>query len=251
MTESTPKVINVICGEICTSRTYTSTEINLINRDYNGVEANVSFCYEKFVKNPEDIPERILDLLQIASFVFCADRMASRGAHDSVTNVGWARTFHFAIPVLDLDFWSSDNVKKHLNDALTFMTGDRKYEFSFVKAQEHTISTKYVQLKLFSAAESELASATDADVMLFSGGFDSLAGAIERLNENPDRKLCLVSHKSSITSTGIQNKLVDGPNGLKETFGDRIIKYGFECHNKAMKSKYANVFILCNCFCNL
>jgi 7-cyano-7-deazaguanine synthase in queuosine biosynthesis len=70
--------------------------------------------------------------------------------------------------------------------------------------------------------------------MLFSGGLDSLAGAIERLNDNPDRKLCLISHKSDNTSAGIRNKLVDN---LGQTYGDRIIKYGFECRNKNMKTK--------------
>jgi hypothetical protein len=114
------------------------------------------------------------------------------------------------------------------------MTGDRKYEFSFEKAHDHTLSDAFLQLSLFSEAESELANATDADVMLFSGGLDSLAGAIERLNAFPHRKLGLVSHKSNSTSTSIQNKLFDN---LRQDYGERIIKYGFECRNKDMKTK--------------
>jgi 7-cyano-7-deazaguanine synthase in queuosine biosynthesis len=230
MTESTSKAINVICGEICTTRDCSSTDINLLYRNFNGITANVSFGYERFVKTPEEIPERILDLLQIASYVFCADRMASRGSRESVTNSGWARTFNLKIPVRDLSFWDAVSVKKTLNDVLSFMTGDRRYDFTFLKAQEYTA----VQLSLFSEAESELVNAKDADVMLFSGGLDSLAGAIERLNENPNRKLCLVSHKSSTTSTSIQNKLTEN---LRQAYGDRIVKYGFECHNRDMKTK--------------
>lgn len=234
MTESTPKVINVICGELCTTRDCSSTEINLLHKDFDGITANVSFGYERFVKAPEEIPERILDLLQIASYVFCADRMASRGSRESVTNLGWARTFNLKIPVRDLSFWDAESVKKILNDALSFMTGDRRYDFMFIKAQEQNLTDTIVQLSLFSEAESELVNAKDADVMLFSGGLDSLAGAIERLNENPNRKLCLVSHKSNNTSTSIQNKLTEN---LGQTYGDRIIKYGFECRNRHMKTK--------------
>jgi 7-cyano-7-deazaguanine synthase in queuosine biosynthesis len=229
MTESTPKVINVICGELCTTRDCSSTDINLLPDDFNGITANVLFGYEKFVKAPDEIPKRVLDLLQIASYVFCADRMANRGSRESVTNSGWARTFNFKIPVHDLPFWDDESVKKMLNDALSFMTGDRRYDFTFFEAQE-----PIVQLSLFSKAESELVNAKDADVMLFSGGLDSLAGAIERLNQNPNRKLCFVSHESSPTSKSIQNKLTEN---LGQTYGDRIIRYRFECRNKDMKTK--------------
>ena len=234
MTESTPKVINVICGELCTTRDCSSTEINLLHKDFDGIAANVSFGYERFVKAPQEIPERILDLLQIASYVFCADRMANRGSRDSVANSGWARTFNLKIPVHDLSFWDARSVKKILNDALSFMTGDRRYDFTFIEAQEQNLTDTIIQFSLFSEAESELVNAKDADVMLFSGGLDSLAGAIERLNENPNRKLCLVSHKSNNTSTSIQNKLIDN---LRQTYGNRIIKYGFECRNRDMKTK--------------
>lgn len=234
MNESTSKIYKVFCGEISKQSECSGDEINLLHRDVHDITANVTFGYEKFVKTPEEIPKRTIDLLQIASYIFCADRMASRGDRKSVTNVGWSRSFYFTIPVIDIDFWNTDAVKKSLNNALAFMTGDRKYEFNFVKASENAVSTENVQLCLFSAIESELASATDADVMLFSGGLDSLAGAIERLSENNTRKLCLVSHKSNNTSISIQNKLADE---LKKSFGDRIIKYGFECRNKGMKAR--------------
>jgi len=110
MTESTPNVINVVCGELCSKRTCTPTEINLLHKDIADISANVSFGYERFVKTPDEIPERIIDLLQIASYVFCADRMASRGSRESIMNVSWARSFKLTIPVFDIDFWDSDNV---------------------------------------------------------------------------------------------------------------------------------------------
>jgi len=114
------------------------------------------------------------------------------------------------------------------------MTGDRRYDFAFRETQEQDQKATIVQLSLFSEAESDLINAKDADVMLFSGGLDSLAGAIEHLNENPNRKLCLVSHKSNNTSTSIRSKLTEN---LKQIYGDHIISYEFECHNRDMKTR--------------
>ena len=65
--------------------------------------------------------------------------------------------------------------------------------------------------------------------MLFSGGLDSLAGAIERLNDFGSRKLCLVTHKSNKVVSHTQDALV---KHLVSRYGNRIIRYGFECHNK-------------------
>ena len=234
MTESTPNVISVVCGELCTSRDCISTEINLLHREINGISANVLLRYERFVNAPEEIPERILDLLQIASYIFCADRMANRGSRDSITNSGWARTFSLKIPVIDISFWEDDSVKRYLSEALVFMTGDRRYSFEFIKSQDQILPNTFHQLALFSEAESDLINAIDADVMLFSGGLDSLAGAIERINENPNRKICLVSHKSNNVTTRIRNKLVEN---LMQDYCDRIITYSFECRNVDMKTK--------------
>lgn len=237
MTESSPKVFNVICGELCSTRECSSTELNLLDYDFNEIKANVLFDYKKFVATPEEVPKLVVDLLQIASYIFCADRMANRGSRESISNASWARTFQITIPVSEIEFWETDIVKQRLNDVLTFMTGDRKYEFTFVKSNIRAVSLEDPQLKLFSDAESEVLNATDADVMLFSGGLDSLAGAVERLNIYPDKKLCLVSHKSATVPLSIRNKLVDGEDGLRQTYGNRIIKYDFECRNKGMKTR--------------
>jgi hypothetical protein len=125
MSQQTPDVIRVNCGELCISRDCTASEINLLHRDNGDITSNITIGYAKFVKDADELPERILDLLQIAAYAFCGDRMANRGKRDSVNNEAWARSFEFHIPVLDLDFWSNAKTKKALNDTLTFMTGDR------------------------------------------------------------------------------------------------------------------------------
>ncbi len=102
-----------------------------------------------------------------------------------------------------------------------------------------------------------ISDAQKTDVMLFSGGLDSLAGAIQRLENNPDRHLCFVSHKSNKVVEHNLNKVVDY---LRKEYGDRIIQYSFECHStKYAKSKEetqrtrmflfsAIAFVICVCY---
>jgi hypothetical protein len=131
MTNASPKLVKVFCGELCHSVRCTSTELNLLNRDINGLEANITIRYEKFVRDPENLPPRVLDLLQIAAYVFCSDRLIFRGDRKSISNKAWGRSFEFHIPVLDYSFWDNQVLKTALSEALVFMTGDRKYNFIF------------------------------------------------------------------------------------------------------------------------
>ena len=72
------KTISVSCGEVCISNECTNERINLSNHDYQQISANVTTKFDKFVDTPQDLPDRIIDLLHIASYVFCADRRANR-----------------------------------------------------------------------------------------------------------------------------------------------------------------------------
>jgi 7-cyano-7-deazaguanine synthase in queuosine biosynthesis len=261
MTNASPKLVKVFCGELCRSIECTSTELNLLNRDINGFEANITIGYAKFVKEPENLPPRILDLLQIAAHVFCADRLIYRGGRDSISNKAWGRSFEFHIPVLDYDFWSNQTLQNALSDALVFMTGDRKYSFVFEKSKlGHLPKSELKQLSLFGDAVEQIDGTDGADVLLFSGGLDSLAGAIERLNTLPDNKLIVVSHKANNSVTNTQKQLVEH---LKRCYENRVFSYGFECHNKNTQVKKTNVkeetqrtrmflystiaFAICNC----
>jgi len=112
MSKSPVTPIDVFCGELCTSSICGPKELNLLNYDVNGLEANVTIGYENFVLDPKTLPDRVLDLLQIAAMVFCADRMVRRGERDSISNQSWARSFFFHLSVLDYDFWNNTRVKK-------------------------------------------------------------------------------------------------------------------------------------------
>lgn len=256
MSKSPKELIQVYCGELCQSDVCNSDVINLINYNVNGLEPNVTVGYEKFVTDPKLLPNRVLDLLQIAAMVFCADRMARRGERESINNQAWARSFSFHISVLDYDFWNNDKVQLALSDALCFMTGDRTYEFVFSKAEKgHLEKKKYQQLSLFSEEAYKVTEANDYDVMLFSGGLDSLAGLIEELDIKK-RNVITVSHKSNNTVIHLQKNLIEK---LNQDYNKRILPYGFSCHNKGRASLEetqrtrmflfsAIAFAICQCF---
>jgi len=142
--------IIVYCDELCKSSICNSQELNLLNRDIDGLEANITIEFNKFVRNPENLSPRILDLLRIAAYVYCADRLINRGERDSLNNTAWSRAFEFHIPVSDIAFWSDGKVSTKMSEALAFMTGDRRFNFSFTKASLSPVNTDNQQLSLFS-----------------------------------------------------------------------------------------------------
>jgi hypothetical protein len=228
--KSTPiKTVTVYCGELCKSDERTATTLNLLNRPHNGFEANIKIDYEKFVHDPESLSPRILDLLQLAAHVFCADRLINRGERRSVDNESWARTIEFHLPVYDIDFWSNTALQTALSECLQFMTGDRKYTFVFEKSNDSPLIPKAKQLSLFTNEMSFVSDTDTADVMLLSGGLDSLAGAIEHLNEHSDRKLLAVTHKGNQSVKKTQRAVIEH---LKSRYDNRLLPYGFECHNR-------------------
>ena len=81
------KKISVYCGELCTSSNCDSETINLLNSDCGELEANIAVGLQKFVEDPEALPPRIIDLLQLASYIYCADRLANRGERESLERV--------------------------------------------------------------------------------------------------------------------------------------------------------------------
>ena len=235
MNQKSSKVIRVVCGELCSTTDCTSSEINLLHTDIGDMAPNITIGYERFVADPDELPPRILDLLQIAAYIFCGDRMANRGERASVNNDSWARSFEFHIPVIDITFWESEKTRKALIDTLTFMTGDRSFSFVFYPTNKNPAGIENKQLSLFSSDQLSLSEAENTDIMLFSGGLDSLAGAVQRLNEHTNRSLCAVSHKSNKSVTHTQNALI---SSLNTKYGNRVKSYGFECCNhNGLKSK--------------
>ena len=134
----------------------------------------------------QNVPAVLLDLLEIAVYVLAADQATSRGG---TTDAGerWRRRFEFHIPVRNPDHWSSAPVKEALSESLSFLTDD---DYAFVFSQLGRVSIGQLYLEgLTKYVEGD-------EVLLFSGGLDSLAGAIqETLDER--KSVLLISHDSA------------------------------------------------------
>jgi hypothetical protein len=82
-----------------------------------------------------NVPDLLIDLLEVASYVYCADQRLRRGS-DKLTNFGedWRRSLHFSIPVRQLNAWQDPGVQDQLVKTLGFLSDD-SYEFSFRQAE--------------------------------------------------------------------------------------------------------------------
>ena len=194
--------------------------------DSAGDLAKVKIGLPNFVRDVYHLPDRTLDLLEIAAYVYCADRMKSRGPKDAVEYHAWARSFHFVVKVRDYEFWRRSDVSAYLSQALQFMTGDREYRFSFQPGH----STP--QRDLFDDEKFQMENAQELDVALFSGGLDSLAGVLNHL-ETTSEQVCLVSHQSQSGTVRTQRQLVDA---LKRHYPGRVFHYNFQCHLKGIRA---------------
>lgn len=181
---------------------------------------NVHIELTRFVRDVLYLPDRILDLLEIAAYLFAADRRLYRGKRDAVEYHRWSRKVHFIIKVRDIGFWNQSSVKKLLNDALVFTSGDLSYDFTFEGG--HATPTT----SLFDNPNVVIDHGGENHVLLFSGGIDSLAGAIHQL-KNTTSRISLISHQSGQPGTiRTQNQLFQS---LAAHFPNRVTHFKFRC----------------------
>jgi 7-cyano-7-deazaguanine synthase in queuosine biosynthesis len=204
-------------------------------------DRNVNLQLPRFVVQLFHLPPRILDLLEIAAYVFAADRVANRGSREAVELHAWRRAMHFVIRVRDTDFWNQSPVKQKLSAALIFMTGDRDYSFDFEPGHSTPLTS------LFDREEFTVVPQEPSSVALFSGGIDSLAGVLNQL-ESKKENLYLISHRSGQPSTKrTQKKLV---KALIATYPGRIHHYSFDCglsHQRAAEeTQRTRAFMFCS-----
>lgn len=173
------------CGGISASAAPSPKEA--LELALHGPHANVSLKISDVSEAmAANVPDILVDLLEVASYVYAADQATLRG---DATDAGdqWRRRFRFHIPVRRPEVWSQDAVTSALADTLSFLSDD-DYEFCFSKIE----TLPPVQLYL----ENMGGDFQVDDVLLFSGGLDSLSGAIhETIAEK--RRVVLVSHTSA------------------------------------------------------
>jgi hypothetical protein len=134
-----------------------------------------------------------LDLLILAAHIHAADTRISR---EQQSQDSWTREIRLVVPVSDPDRWVA--AKSVLKNMLDFLTGDR-WEVGFRKRPSRFQS-------IIEQPEPELITHPFDTLSLFSGGLDSLIGAIDLL-EGMSTPL-LISHSGDGAASDAQNKLL-------------------------------------------
>lgn len=140
-------------------------------------------------------PAVAVDVLRLAAGVYMADRLTVRPGT-------WTRTISLSVPVRHPDTWHPEI--EPLSGALGFLSGD-EWVIQPIESNESETSPAVPD------------DAVDA-VCLFSGGLDSLTGAVDLLADG--KKVCLVSHYEGGQAPSAQEDL---RRQLAGTYGeDRV-----------------------------
>ena len=150
-------------------------------------------------------PRAALDLFLFGASVYCVDKTSLRSDASDV----WTRDLVAELPVADIDAWRGAG----WNQVLNFLTGDTWTVTPYADEQSPADSLRRGPTEVTPVGH------VDA-VSLFSGGLDSLTGVIDLLEQNPDRRLCLISHNEGDQASTAQQKLL---GELQDHYGlDRL-----------------------------
>jgi hypothetical protein len=152
----------------------------------------------------------VLDFLFIASIVYATDKLISRETAPD----NWTRNLELAVPVSEIATWNK--VKGTLESTLNFLTGD-KWQLSFEKRSVNLYQASPGQ----KAQKSTIQDKNIQAVTLFSGGLDSLIGAIDWLEDNSGQHVLLISHYDGKVA-GPKSDQLSLIEVLKPRYGDRI-----------------------------
>ncbi|MEO1406877.1 MAG: 7-cyano-7-deazaguanine synthase, partial [Pseudomonadota bacterium] len=146
------------------------------------------------------LSDHAIDLLEIASLVYAVDALVSRGG-TVMRQMGkqWHRRFIVTMSVRDIGTWLQPDLRQWLEDLLFFLSDDR-FEFEFVE-RDHEPG----QRERFFRFDADSAWKPDR-VLMFSGGLDSFAGALEEIFDHR-HKVALVSHFSATKLAPVQRDL--------------------------------------------
>ena len=142
---------------------------------------------------------RVMDLVLLASSCYMLDKVIPRWFGPD----NWTRAFELSLPVSDPAAWTA--VADRLSQTLEFLTGDF-WSFSFgpLAAQIYRRPAGSRLRTIHYRRDQE------HTVCLFSGGLDSLSGALDLLAGSPTKHLFLIGHYDYGTAGETQQRLYDG-----------------------------------------
>lgn len=177
----------------------------------NRVDLKLESLSSLLVDNLDPI---LRDAVEIAAYVLMADRLIKRGT-DRMEHMGaaWRRRLRFRLPVRQREVWNSPAVIEALVGTLGFLSEDH-IDFEFEQGDPDALLDPYLGFQDKAAQRLQ-----PDDIILFSGGLDSLAGAVEQLI-GKGRSAVLVTHKSSTTVANRQDELA---RQLQERASQRLL----------------------------
>jgi 7-cyano-7-deazaguanine synthase in queuosine biosynthesis len=179
-------------------------ELAAVLEDKSKQTGEVEADFEELLPWAIAAPKEALDIFMLASIIYGTDRFIPR--HENSID-GWSRELVLTVPVYQVKKWKA--AAGELEKLLSFLTGDywkvnfRKNKFSIPESS---------QIQLFQPSITH--------VSLFSGGLDSLVGAINLLDGNNNNSL-FISHYDSMMK-GPKHDQSDLRRELINKYGERF-----------------------------
>jgi len=176
----------ILCGGASAPRGVRAERLHLDlwGRDPN-VFLKIRNITDAVAKNP---PPVLLDLLDVAAYLYAGDQCVPRGGTASFDyGDRWDRRLRYVIPLRRPKVWQRARVKEALADVLGWMTDDQ-FEFRFPQLKNPPKLPSYLEFDKDTANPTGI-----EEVCMFSGGLDSLAGAVKEAVVD-GRKVALVGH---------------------------------------------------------
>lgn len=148
----------------------------------DGSSSQLDIDFTKLLRRTGQPSSTALDFLFFAAVVYGIDKLVPRrSAQDH-----WTRELQVTIPVKEPDKWTE--LCPIIDDCVGFLTGDQ-WSISFSQ-QAHSL----IRRKRRKRPPRRVPLVRGDAACLFSGGLDSLVGAIDWLDVHPDKSLVAVGH---------------------------------------------------------
>jgi hypothetical protein len=180
----------ILCGRVSEGN-YPLQDERPLRLRLRGPARNVHLILDDLSRDLwQTVPPALLDLIEIATYVYVADQAILRGsANGADLGENWRRCLFFRFPVRRPELWASQPVCRQLTATLSFLSEDR-YFFAF----EPSGAEQHLQAEL-NFANHRLRGVV-REVVMFSGGLDSTGGTVQEAVVGR-RPVLLVHHRST------------------------------------------------------
>lgn len=173
------------------------------------VLSDLYFDFSKLLRAVPHPSETALDFLLVAATVYALDKLIPR----TDSQDGWRRSFEVEVPVRNATRWTANS--EVANKCLSFLSGD-SWKLSFGERSHPIVRRKRRKRR----SRTVFRPVSGSQACLFSGGLDSLIGAIDTLEVKNDEPLCLVGHHDPNIG-GVQKDQVQILEVLRGLFPNR------------------------------